>query len=136
VGWAGGGRSPPPGRARAPGLGLAEKVEIAAVDRATLAARLSGASLGVMLSDFESQPLAALEALSLGVPLVVANNSGLAELAAKGMARPVELGESPQVHARAMLQQLRDPLPVPSLELPTWDGCAAALAALYREVAR
>lgn len=133
---AGGGPFEPSLRDQVASLGLAEKVEIAAVDRATLAARLGGASLGVMLSDFESQPLAALEALSLGVPLVVANNSGLAELADKGMALPVELREPPEAHARAMIQQLRRPLPVPALELPTWDGCAAALADLYREVAR
>jgi glycosyltransferase involved in cell wall biosynthesis len=133
---AGGGPYEPELREQVAGLGLAAKVEIGAVDRATLAARLSGASLGVMLSDFESQPLAALEALSLGVPLVVANNSGLAELADKGMARSVELPGSPQSHARAMIEQIQDPLPVPELELPTWDGCAAALADLYRAVSR
>ena len=37
-------------------------------------------------SEFESQPIAALEAVSLGVPLVVADNSGQTELATRGLA--------------------------------------------------
>jgi glycosyltransferase involved in cell wall biosynthesis len=116
-------------------LGLERCVEIGAVTgRQEMADRLSGASLGVMLSTFETQPLAALEAASLGVPLVVANNSGLAEIAERGLARGVELDDPPAAHAAAMVEQIRRP-PAPAMvRLPSWDACAGSLAGLYRSV--
>jgi glycosyltransferase involved in cell wall biosynthesis len=122
-------------RAQARRLGLGERVEFASLsDRQQLADRLSAAALAVMLSSFETQPLAALEALSLQVPLLVARNSGLAELADKGLARTVDRGDPAEAHARAIVQQIRDPLRVPDFTLPSWDDCASALAALYRSV--
>ena len=116
-------------------LGVADRVEIGPTDRQTLADRLSGASLAVLLSEFESQPIAALEAASLGIPLVVADNSGLSELVARGLARPVELADSPRAHATAMIGQIVDPAPVQDVSIPTWDACARDLAALYLTVA-
>ena len=65
-------------------LGLADKVEISAVaadDRATMARRLSHVDLVVLLSDFETHPIAALEAISVGRPLLVGSGSGLGDLA-------------------------------------------------------
>jgi len=123
-------------REHAGALGLNERVEISAVsDRQSMADRLGGASLGVMLSTFETQPLAALEALSLGVPLVVADNSGLAELARKQLARAVRLDDPPSLHAQAMVEQILHPQAVADFTLPSWDTCAESLARLYRTVA-
>lgn len=123
-------------RDRARALGVEDRVEIAAIDdRQEMADRLSGASLAVMLSSFETQPLAALEAVSVGVPLLVAENSGLAELAHKGLARSVAREAGPRAHALAIAGALRDPLMPEGFELPSWDGCAERLAALYRAVA-
>ncbi len=122
-------------RAQARRLGVEERVELrASADRQELADRLSGAALTVLLSSFETQPLAALEAASLRVPLLVADNSGLAELAAKGLARSVQREAGPREHARAMVEQIREPLVVPELLLPSWDDCARELAGLYRSV--
>ena len=122
-------------REQARRLGVAHRVDVGALSgRQAMADRLSGASLALMLSSFETQPLAALEALSLDVPLLVAANSGLAELASKGYARWVDREAPPQAHARAIVRQIRDPLPVRDFTLPSWDECASALAALYQRV--
>jgi glycosyltransferase involved in cell wall biosynthesis len=122
-------------REQARRLGVDRRVEIGAVsDRQEMADRLSGASLAVMLSSFETQPLAALEAASLGVPLLVAGNSGLAELADTGLARGVPRDAGAVAHGRAISEQLRDPLVPAAVELPSWDDCAAALAELYGSV--
>lgn len=116
-------------------LGVADRVEIGATDRATMAGRLKGAALLVLLSEFESHPLAVLEAASLGVPALVADNSGMAELAQQSFARAVALDSSPAAHASAMLETMKAPRPPARPDIPTWDACARDLGALYRTVA-
>jgi glycosyltransferase involved in cell wall biosynthesis len=118
-------------------LGVAEAVDISAValgERAEMARRLSQVDLAVLLSDFETHPMAALEVLSLGRPLLVATGSGLGELADRGFARAIDPHESPEHTAEAILRELRDPFVPAPMELPTWDDCAAGLLALYRGV--
>ena len=121
---------------RAEELGVSARVEIAAARRDVLAARLRTASVAVLLSDFETQPLAALEAASLGIPLVVADNSGMREIAAKGLARAVPADAPPAVHAEAILAELGSSAQRPHVRLPTWDECSDGLAQLYETVAR
>lgn len=120
-------------------LGVEDRVEIGAIasaDRAQMARRLAATDLVVLLSDFETHPIAALEALSLERPLLVATGSGLGELADRGLARAIEPDADPPIVAAAMLRELRDPLVPGSVDLPTWDDCAAALLDLYHSVAR
>jgi glycosyltransferase involved in cell wall biosynthesis len=118
-------------------LGLADRVEIGAEDdRRAMAMRLSRASLAVLFSEWETQPIGVLEAASLGVPLLVADNSGLAELTRRGLSRSVALDAPPERHAAAMLQQLRDPLVPHDVAVSTWDACADALAGLYQRAGR
>lgn len=118
-------------------LGVGDRVEIDAEDdRRAMATRLSRASLAVLFSEWETQPIAALEAASLGVPLLVADNSGLAELTRRGLSRSVTLDDPPERVAAAMLRQLRDPLVPQDLSVSTWDDCADALAALYQQLGR
>ncbi len=116
-------------------LGVSDYVEIGAVDRVALANRLAGASLVVLLSQFESQPLAVLEAASLGVPALVADNSGMSELAAQGLATAVPLGLTPAAYACAMVQAMSRKPNVRLGTIPTWDSCADQLANLYRGIA-
>ena len=104
-------------------------------DRTAMAERLGSAALVALLSDFETHPMAAMEALALGRPLLVADNSGLAELAEQGLARAIPTDSDPQTVARAIVEELERPRAVPELSIPSWDDCAAALLAVYREVA-
>lgn len=120
-------------------LGLEERVEIRAIPMGEVqrrAAELSRAALVALLSEYETHPMAALEALSLGCPLLVADTSGLSELAARGWARAIPLASSPQQVAEAALEQLRRPLLPERLELPSWDECARSLMELYEDCLR
>ena len=107
---------------------------IAVSERAGLAALLSAARLAILLSDYESQGIAILEALSMGIPALVTHTSGLAELANNGLVRSVPLNSSPETIASAMIQQLHHPLIVPHVDLPSWDHCATQLLHLYEEI--
>ena len=76
-------------------LGIAARVDVRAVpatDRLAMARELAGTSLVTLLSEFETHPIAALEALSLGRPLLVGTGSGVGELADRGLARSVPVG--------------------------------------------
>ena len=102
-----------------------------------MAAELSKIPLLVLLSEYETQPIAVLEGLSLGRPALVADTPGLSELAHRGLARAVPLDTGPEAIAAAVLGQLRDPLlPPRDLKLPTWQDCADQLLTLYDDVAR
>ncbi len=125
-------------RALAHRLGVADRVEIRAVppdQRGRMADELSQAAIVVLLSEYETHPIAALEALSLGRPLLVADAAGLGDLARKGWAKAVPVGSSPEDVAAAVVAQLRHPLLPKSIELPSWDQCAAGLLDVYQSVA-
>jgi glycosyltransferase involved in cell wall biosynthesis len=124
-------------RRQAAQLGVAERVEISSVplgERAELARRLAGVDLAVAFSDFESHPIAALEVLALGRPLLVAPGSGLGELAAKGYARAIDPRGRAQDTAAEIVRELHDPHLPPRTHFPTWDDCANALLALYLRI--
>lgn len=119
-------------------LGIAANVEFTSVppgDAGAMAALLGRVSLVILMSEFETHPLVALEAAAAGCRLLVADAGGLAELAAEGLARAVPLDESPAAVARAAVEELGKPAPEQAPSLISWDECAARLAALYREVA-
>jgi glycosyltransferase involved in cell wall biosynthesis/GT2 family glycosyltransferase len=125
-------------RDQAKQLGLGEKVEFTSVpagDPAAMATLLREVSLVVLLSDFETHPLVALEAAAAGRRLLVADNSGLGELAANGFARAIPADESPVAVGEAVLEELGKPAPTIRPTLTSWDECAAELLALYRSVA-
>lgn len=118
-------------------LGLAERVEIGGIPaerRAEMATTVSSADLFTLLSEYETHPIAALEALSLKRPVLVADTSGLRELAERGLARSIPLQSTPQETAAAIVQQLRNPLVPTEVDLPTWDDCARELLLLYRSI--
>jgi glycosyltransferase involved in cell wall biosynthesis len=87
------------------------------------------------MSEFETHPLAVIEALELGRPALVADTSGLRELAQMGAARAVPVDQTPEELAAEMLAALSNPQTiVPSQSAPTWQECSDRLLALYREV--
>lgn len=120
-------------------LGVADSVEITAIpahERERMASVLSGAALVTLLSEYEAHPIAVMEAAALGRPVLVADTSGLRELAEQGFARAIPLASTAEEVAAAVLNQLGQPLAPARIDLPTWDGCTAALLDLYRTVAR
>lgn len=118
-------------------LGVADLIEIRAVpgsDRHAMAEILSRAALVALLSEYESQGIAVMEALALRRPVLVADTSGLRELAERGLARTVALKSTPEKIATEIVRQIEDPLIPTPVHLPTWDDCAANLSALYQSV--
>jgi glycosyltransferase involved in cell wall biosynthesis/GT2 family glycosyltransferase len=125
-------------RRQAAELGLDGKVEFTSIpagEPSAMAALLHGVSLVVLMSDFETHPLVALEAAAAGRRLLVADSSGLAELAADGFARAIPLDESPTGVAEAVIEELSKPPPTERPTLASWDECAGELLALYRSIA-
>jgi glycosyltransferase involved in cell wall biosynthesis len=99
-----------------------------------MAELLSRASLIVLFSEYEAHPVAVMEALSLKRPVLVANTSGLHELAVRGLVQAVPLDSTPDQLAQAMIQQLDQPLIPENIHLPTWEECAASLLAVYQNM--
>jgi glycosyltransferase involved in cell wall biosynthesis len=125
-------------REQAEKLGIADNVEFTSTppDRPTaMAELLQRISLVVLLSEFETHPLVALEAAAAGRRLLVADSSGLAEIAADGFARAIPLEESAEGVGRAVIEELAKPPPQDRPKLTSWDECAAELLALYRSIA-
>jgi glycosyltransferase involved in cell wall biosynthesis/GT2 family glycosyltransferase len=124
-------------RRQAEQLGVAERVEITSVpsdDPSGMAKLLAGVSLVVLMSEFESHPLVALEAAAARRRLLVAEAGGLREIAEDGFGRGIPLGSSPEEIADAVLEELSNPLPERSPSLTSWDECATALLDLYGSV--
>jgi len=120
-------------------LGVSDRVRIEAVagdGPEGMASRLAEAAVVVLLSEYETHPLAAIEALALGKSVVVADTSGLRELADQGLARAIPLQSDPAAVAAAVLAEIDRPSLARAPNLPTWDDCAAGHLALYRAVAK
>ena len=116
-------------------LRVSERVDIRALegsDREAMAREISKCALVVLLSDYETQPAAALEAAALGRPVLVLDTTGLAELAEVGLAQAIPRDSSAQQIAAAVLEQLRNPFVPKDARLPNWDECAARHLELYR----
>jgi glycosyltransferase involved in cell wall biosynthesis/GT2 family glycosyltransferase len=122
-------------RRKAADLGVEDRVEFTSIpagDREGMASLLQRVSLVVLLSDFETHPLVALEAAAAGRKLLVANGSGLGELADEGLARSLPPESEPGAVGDAIVEELGRPSRQRTLRLTTWDECAAALLDLYR----
>lgn len=119
-------------------IGVTEHVEIRAVagsDRGAMTQLLSQAALVALLSEYEAHPIAIMEALALQRPVLVADVSGLREIAEQGLARSISLHSTPAEIARAALHQIEEPLvPPTNVALPTWEECARQLQAIYTNV--
>jgi glycosyltransferase involved in cell wall biosynthesis/GT2 family glycosyltransferase len=125
-------------RRQAEELGIGAAVEFTSTppDQPTAMAELLGrVSLVVLMSEFETHPLVALEAAAAGCRLLVADAGGLAEIAEDGMARAVALDEDPDAIGRAVLVELALPPQTKTPVLTSWDDCAARLLDLYRSLA-
>jgi glycosyltransferase involved in cell wall biosynthesis/GT2 family glycosyltransferase len=125
-------------REQAAELGIEASVEFTSTppdQPAAMAELLRRVSLVVLLSDFETHPLVALESAAAGRRLLVADASGLAEFAADGFARAIPLDESAAGVGRAALEELALPPQTKRPKLTSWDECADELLDLYRSLA-
>jgi glycosyltransferase involved in cell wall biosynthesis/GT2 family glycosyltransferase len=124
-------------RRRVQELGLGDSVEVTSVppgDPKGMAALLGRVSLVVLMSEFESHPLVALEAAAARRRLLVADAGGLSEIAEDGFGRAIPLDSDPEQIAAAALEELDKPPPKASPSLTSWDDCAGALLALYGSI--
>jgi len=124
-------------RRQADRLGVAELVEITSVpsdDPGGMATLLGRVSLVVLMSEFESHPLVALEAAAARRRLLVAEAGGLLEIAEDGFGRGIPLDSNPEQVADAVIEELGKPLPERSPQLTSWDDCAEALLDLYASI--
>lgn len=118
-------------------LGLAPAVTVRSIPpsrRDELSDVISSAGVVVLLSEYESHPVAVMEAISLGRPVVVAATTGLIELAESGLVRVVPFTAAADELAEVLSDELRAPTPI-SGPVPTWDDCVVELLSVYRRVA-
>jgi glycogen(starch) synthase len=119
-------------------LGVAAQVRFTSTPAdqpAAMAELLSGISVVVLMSEFETHPLVALEAAAAGCRLLVADASGLGELAREGFARAIPLDEDPAEVGRAVVEELGKPPQEKRPKLSSWDECSERLLELYRTLA-
>jgi glycosyltransferase involved in cell wall biosynthesis len=118
-------------------LGVGQAVTFTAFDskhRAALGALVGSSDVVALLSDYEANPVAVMEALALGRKVVVAATSGLTELASEGLVTAVAPDAPPSVLAALLARVAADP-DACAPKLPTWDGCVDELCGVYAEVA-
>jgi glycosyltransferase involved in cell wall biosynthesis len=121
-------------RALADGLGVGDRVvirQVAPADRVAMATTLAEANVIAAMSDYEAHPVAVMEALSVGRPVVGYAIAGIGELVDEGLVHGVAPGTSPAMVAERLVTVMSAPLPTSIPDLPTWDTATAQLAQLY-----
>ena len=116
-------------------LGVSDRVSIkhlAPADRQGMATTLAESSVVAALSDYEAHPVAVMEALTVGRPVVGYDIAGLGELSAAGWVHAVPRGAPAAAVARALVKTMSSPALVDQAELPSWDSCADQLGQVYR----
>lgn len=122
--------------ARRLSVGRALTIEfVPAADRDRMARCLAEASVFAQLSDYEAHPVAVMEALAAGVPVIGTDTAGIGDLVEEGLVTGLRRGAGSEVVAEALLGAMSGPRPAPRTDLPTWDGAAERLAGLYLEAA-
>jgi glycosyltransferase involved in cell wall biosynthesis len=115
-------------------LGVSDRVNIKYLppaDRQGMATTLAGSSVVAALSDYEAHPVAVMEALGVGRPVVGYDIAGIGELFTAGLVRGVPYGAPAAAVAQELVKAMSSPSPVDHAELPSWDSCADQLAHVY-----
>lgn len=116
-------------------LGVVDRVTITHIppaDREGMARVLAESSVVAALSDYEAHPVAVMEALSVGRPVVGYDIAGIGELVAEGWVRGVTPGAPAISVARSLVEAMSASSLVDPAKLPTWDSCANQLAQVYQ----
>jgi len=115
-------------------LGVSDRVNIkhiAPADRQGMATTLAESSVVAALSDYEAHPVAVMEALCVGRPVVGYDTAGVGELSAAGWVRGVPRGAPAATVAQELVKAMSSPSLLDHAELPSWDSCADQLAHVY-----
>jgi glycosyltransferase involved in cell wall biosynthesis len=115
-------------------LGVYDRVSIkhvAPADRHGMATALAESCVVAALSDYEAHPVAVMEALSVGRPVVGYDIAGIGELVAAGWVRGVPRGAPAVAVAQELVTAMSSPSLVDRAQLPSWDSCADQLAHVY-----
>ena len=115
-------------------LGVSDRVTIkhlAPADRQGMATALAESSVVAALSDYEAHPVAVMEALCVGRPVVGCDTTGIGELVAAGWVRGVPRGAPAVAVAHELVKAMVSPSVVDHAQLPSWDSCAEQLAHVY-----
>jgi glycosyltransferase involved in cell wall biosynthesis len=115
-------------------LGVLDRVTIMHLppaDREAMARVLAESSVVAALSDYEAHPVAVMEALSVGRPVVGYDIAGIGELVSEGWVHGVTPGAPAISVARSLVEAMSAPSLVDPAKLPTWDSCADRLAQVY-----
>ena len=118
-------------------LGVLDRVTITHLppaDREGMASMLAKSSVVAALSDYEAHPVAVMEALSVGRPVVGYDIAGMGELISEGWVHGVNPGSSAASVARGIVEAMSSRSPGDLVSLPTWDSCAVRLGQLYLDV--
>ena len=116
-------------------LGLQRYVTIEYVgphDRQRMVMALGRAAAVIALSEYEAHPIAVMEALTLGIPAVGLDTTGIGDLVEDGLIRGIPRNASSTTIARALVAALECQRVSGSAELPTWNDATSSLAHLYR----
>ena len=117
-------------------LGLESSVTIESIEpanRERMANALGEAAVVAALSEYEAHPVAVMEALTLGTPIVGLNTAGIGDLVEDGLVEGIPKDAPPTTIARALLAALEGERVHSSTELPTWDNAANDIACVYME---
>ena len=122
-------------------LDVADHVQIYQVaprDRGAMAKELASAQVLSAMSDYEAHPVAVMEALTLGVPVVGVDAAGIGDLVEEGLVTGVAADASAETIAAALARAMAEGPRVrdDAVDLPTWENCADQLADVYRTVGR
>lgn len=115
-------------------LGVSDRVSIghiAPADRQGMATALAESSVVAALSDYEAHPVAVMEALSVGCPVVGYDTAGIGELVAAGWVHGVPRAAPATAVAQELVKAMSSRASVDLAQLPSWDSCADQLAHVY-----
>jgi glycosyltransferase involved in cell wall biosynthesis len=121
-------------------LELDSKIEwVDGAERARIYQLFSTSTMVVMPSEFEAYGLVAAEAISLGVPTIVANATALSDFVAAGLAQPIEPPITSEKVQEGITQILKSPSEfsprfTPGEVILSWDQVAAKTSSLYENI--
>jgi glycosyltransferase involved in cell wall biosynthesis len=120
-------------------LGVAEAVAIEFIppdERRRMADSLGQATLFAALSEYEAHPVAVMEALAMGIPVIGIDTAGIGDLVKDGLVTGVPRNASPAAIAQVLVTALnRRGATSAAAAPPTWDDTAAQIARIYTHVA-